>query len=485
MFTSRFFALSSRPARLALLALAFASAGLAHAGEAGRIVLVHGSVQVATRTVALGDAIAEGDEIATGKDGYVYVRTVDNGLLILRPSSRARIVSYHVDKQNPANTRIKLELLSGVARSVSGDAVKLARQNFRFNTPVAAIGVRGTDFTVYTDQQTSRVTVISGGIVVSGFGGACAPEGAGPCEHSTSRELSANQVGQMLQVARGHAVPQLMTASPSLAPDAVAPPRTDEPVSKAPVPAPTPPAAPAPALSVEASLDPQKVGGILQQGAAAPKPPVTETPAVIPPAVVVPPVVVEPPVVVGPVVTLPPVSVQGPQIVWGRWQTAIDKAAVVDFVNLSTQQVPRFAQDSNFAIFRTGPAWTPPAQGAIGFSLMASEALIRDEVSGQIVAGRLENGKLNIDFGKDSFTTSFDLLSSSERFSLQSKGRLGGDGQLSGDSQFSSPTNMNVSGVVGPENGMSAAYIFSSRLDPQRIASGITFWGSNNKLQEK
>ena len=456
--------------RVALSALAFAACAwsdVALAAEAGRIVLVHGSAQAGGRALALGDAVAEGDEIVTGKDGYAYVRTIDNGLLILRPSTRARIVAYHVDNKNPANTRIKLELLSGVARSVSGDAVKLARQNFRFNTPVAAIGVRGTDFTVYTDQQTSRVTVISGGIVVSGFGGSCAPEGAGPCEHGTSRELSSSQVGQMLQVGRGHAVPQLMAASPSLAPDAIAPPRNDEPLSKAPA------SAPPPAPVAEASLDPHKAGGILQQGASVLKPPVIEAP---PAPVVV--VVGAPPVITGPIVALPPVlPVPGPEIVWGRWQTAIDKAAVVDANKLATQKVPRFAQDADFAIFRSGPAWTAPTEGSVGFALKASEALIRDETSGLVTAGRLDNGKLHVDFGKESFTTSFDLLNNSERFSLQAKGRLGGDGQLSGDSQFSSPTNMNVSGVVSPENGMSAAYIFSSRLDPKRIATGITYWG--------
>jgi hypothetical protein len=448
-------ALPGRPARFALGAFLFAAcawSGMARAGEAGRIVLVHGTAQAAGRTLSLGDAVAEGDEIATGKDGYVYLRTVDNGLLILRPSSRARIVTYHVDRQNPANTRIKLELLSGVARSVSGDAVKLARQNFRFNTPVAAIGVRGTDFTVFTDQQTSRVTVISGGIVVSGFGGGCAPEGGGPCEHGTSRELSATQVGQMLEVARGRAVPQLMAASPTLAPDAVAPPRSDEPLSKVTSP-------PAPGSAAEASLDPQKAGGILQTAASAAKPP----PMVVPPVVVMPPPVAPEP---------PPL----PQIVWGRWQAAIDKPATVDISKLTPEKAERFAQDSNFAVFRTAGVWTPPEQGSVGFGLKQSEALIRDETSGVLSAARLENGKLNVDFGKSTFTTAFDLLNDTERFSLQAKGLVGSSGQLSGDSQFSSPTNMNVNGVVGPENGMSAAYIFSSRLDTKRIASGVTYW---------
>ncbi len=459
MFKINFPALSGRPARLALGAFAFAAcawSGLAQAAEAGRIVLVHGMAQVANHTLVLGDAVSEGDEIATGKDGYVYLRTVDNGLLILRPSSRARIVTYHVDRQNPANTRIKFELLSGVARSVSGDAVKLARQNFRFNTPVAAIGVRGTDFTVYTDQQTSRVTVISGGIVVSGFGGACSPDGSGPCEHGTSRELSATQVGQMLEVARGRAAPQLMMASPALAPDAVSPPRSDEPLAKG--------GAATPASSSgDVSLDPKKTESILQSGGVH---------VVTPPP---PPVVVIPPPVTPIVVT--PAEPES-RLVWGRWAVLLGSPATVDNAQQLADGAQRITQDGAFSIFRSkGAAWAPPEQGSMGFALKQSEAYIRTEDTGQVNAARLENGKLNVDFGKATFTTSFDLLSDAERFKLQSQGVMTRDGQLLGNSQFSPPTNMNVNGALGPENGTSAAYIFSTRLDEKRIANGATYWG--------
>ena len=155
------------------------AASLAQAGEAGRIVFVSGDVQIAGQPIALDHAVQEGDELTTGADGYAYLKTIDNGFLILRPNSRARIIAYHIDQQDPANTRIKLELLNGVARSISGQAVKQSRQNFRFNTPVAAIGIRGTDFTVATDQTTSRIAVIDGGVVVSRFSGACGPEGCG------------------------------------------------------------------------------------------------------------------------------------------------------------------------------------------------------------------------------------------------------------------------------------------------------------------
>jgi hypothetical protein len=113
----------------------------ASAADAGRIIFVAGKVSVGDQPALEGKMVQEGQMLATGSDGYIYIKTADNGLFILRPDSKARIATYQIDKVNPANTQVKFELLNGVARSKSGDAVKQARQNFRFNTPVAAIGV--------------------------------------------------------------------------------------------------------------------------------------------------------------------------------------------------------------------------------------------------------------------------------------------------------------------------------------------------------
>lgn len=426
--------------------------GIAQAGEAGRIVFVSGAVHAGTRSVALDDVISEGDEIATGADGYVYMKTIDDGLLILRPSSRARIVAYHVDLATPANTRVKLELLSGVARSVSGKAVKQARQNFRFNTPVAAIGVRGTDFTVFTDQEVSNVTVLSGAIVVSGFSGSCMPGGGGPCEHQASRELAAGQVGQTLQVKRGQAVPQLLSGS-AVAPDAVAPPRGDEPVGKAGS------TGGQPLASGEPSIDAQKASNLLQQG--------------LRPVVVAPldPVVVVPVVPVVPVLPVEPPS----QIVWGRWTAVLGQPANINSGKLIDEKAERVALNAYYAVFRTrGADWQLPQQGTAGFALRQSEAFIRQDVTHAMTPASLENGRLQVDFGKSTFSTAFDLVSGSERFSLQSQGVMTRDGRLEGNSQLVRPTNMAVSGALGAENN--AAYVFSSRLDEKRIASGVTYW---------
>ena len=449
---SRFLSLKLRHAAAGAALLACGAS--AHAGEAGRIVFVTGDVLVDSRRVALNDPVQEGQELKTGKDGYVYLKTIDDGLLIVRPSSVARIVTYHVDRAVPANTQVKLELLSGVARSVSGTAVKQARQNFRFNTPVAAIGVRGTDFTVATDQESSSVTVLSGAIVVSGFGGGCLPTGAGPCEHTASRELAAGQSGQMLRVKRGEATPQLLNTT-SASPDSVAPPRSDEPTGASGKNGGT-------ALS-EPTLDPQKAALVIQQVRGVQKNElpgaVSEQPAMTPP----PPDIV---VVPGPAPS---------QLVWGRWAVVAEQAATVDAAQVLAEGGKRVAHNSYYTVLRSkGADWTVPQQGSMGFALRNSDAFIMNSVTNVASAATLQNGELQVDFGKRTFTTGFDMLSDGEAFKMRGSGRVGTAGDLSGNSQFVHPNNMTVSGSLGANND--AAYIFTSRIDDKRVANGVTYW---------
>lgn len=424
-----------------------ALAAQAHAAEAGKVIFTAGASHIAERAAAEGAPVQEGELLSTGADGFLYVKTVDNGLFILRPNTKARIAVYQVDKRDPANTHVKLELLSGVARSKSGDAVKLARQNFRFNTPVAAIGVRGTDFTVFTDADTSQISVLTGRVVVSGFGGTCTPDGGGPCEGVASRELSAAQRGQLL-VKRGQAAPQLLP-SVSNSPDQVSPPRADEPLAKA-----TTGSDPAIDVKKTDSLDKIVV-----------RPPVTPPP-------VTPPPVVE---VVPPPVTTP----TGPQreIQWGRWTQVLDQPANIAF------SVPDGAErlfQGPFMIVRTaGQDYVAPERGSVAFNLKNSEAYIfNDDPTKAAVSAAVKNGTLSFNFDNATFNTGFDLVNGSETFKMTSTGSVTSDGHFStsSDSLYTLKSNTEVNGVLSNQNGGSAGYLFQRRLDDTRTAQGVTIW---------
>jgi hypothetical protein len=433
--------------RRIILACSVALAAQAHAAEAGKVIFTAGATHIAERAGAEGAKVGEGELLTTGPDGYLYVKTIDNGMFILRPNTKARIVTYHVDMANPANTQVKLELLSGVARSKSGDAVHLARQNFRFNTPVAAIGVRGTDFVVYTDQDTSRIAVMTGGIVVSGFGGACRPEGGGPCEGTASRELSAAQRGQLLQVQRGQLAPQLLPAS-SGSPDQVSPPRADESVTKS-------------GGGADQMLDAKKSDSLDKTLAQQP-----------PPA---PPVVVTPP----PVVTVvnPPPALPEREIQWGRWASLAGQPAPA--ASLSGPDGAERIIGGPFVIYRTaGQDYVTPERGSVSFALKSSEAYIfNSDPAKAPLAAQVQNALFNVDFGKAMFTTSFDLVSGSETFKLAASGAVNSAGRF-GTSVYDTMVNnyMQVDGVLSNANGGSAAYVFQHRLDANRTTNGVTYW---------
>ncbi|WP_342116648.1 FecR family protein [Pseudoduganella sp. OTU4001] len=450
-----------------MLRLLVAAAGLAllshgaYAAVAGKIVYVAGKAQVAERPAVLDGDVQEGDMLSTGADGYLYIKTVDNGLFILRPSSQAKIAAYYIDAKSPANNRIKLELLNGVARSRSGDAVKQARQNFRFNTPVAAIGVRGTDFTVFTDHDTTRVTVNSGGIALSGFGGTCTPDGLGPCEGAATRDLFAAQKGNLLQFKRGQVAPQLLPASSTISPDGVAPPRPDEPGKQA-----------GNSMPAQPNLDVQKTAN-LQVQLANQKP--DQPPVVLPP--VLPPVVEQPttpPDEEKPPVVVPPVLPER-QIVWGRWQPVLDQAKQVDLTAELKSGKTIIAQNSDFVLMRTqGKEYVIPERGSVAFSLKEGQAFIHpDNAALPILAASLENGSLNFNFDQRTFATKFDLVNGDERLLMQSSGQVASDGRFVGDPTYIKPNNMNVRGLLSAEG--SAAYIFERRMTGRTIYGG-TSW---------
>lgn len=453
--------------KLLITATLACAAQFAHAAEAGKIIFVAGAAKAGDRPAVEGAQVEEGQMLTTGADGYIYVKTADNGLFILRPQTQARIVTYHIDQKNPANTKVKFELISGTARSRSGDAVKHARQNFRFNTPVAAIGVRGTDFTVVTDSDTSRVSVFSGGVVVSGFAGGCRPEGAGPCEGALSRELSAAQRGQLLQVTRGQAAPQVVEAG-SEGPSQAAP-RSDEPLSKNGSGQPNVGVEAAKNLGLVAAIDKVVTPGI--DPTPTPDPGANPTPN--PPPTPVPPKPVEPPVVVVP-------DQPERRVVWGRWEEVNFQPAQIDYSTVRKEN-DLIALNGYFALYRTpGKEYIAPNNGSIGFTLRGSEAYVITEYGGgNIVTSNasLTNGSLNVDFGKRTFATNMTLNTRDDVVKLRGEGKVLDDGRLYGDAAGRNGY-LNIQGLLSNERGetASAATIFDGRIDERRRVNGGATW---------
>ncbi len=136
---------------------------------------------MAMRVLAKGDTLYPGEVVSSGPNTYVNLRFQDGGFILLRPNTRFVIEDFAAEPATlaaaaspaapvapkaeappvrpvpdaqaaaaPASTaqRAIFRLLKGGFRAVSGLIGKADQAEYRVNTPVATIGIRGTDYWV-------------------------------------------------------------------------------------------------------------------------------------------------------------------------------------------------------------------------------------------------------------------------------------------------------------------------------------------------
>lgn len=158
----------------------FASLALA-ADEAGRFQFVHGQVQVErdnrTLNATRGMNVLVGDKITTEAASSAQIRMVDGALMALRPRSELLIEDYAFAGNDEDSTLVNLT--RGGLRSVTGAIGRSRPENVKIDTPVATMGIRGTDMDTFvppaSNQQqqqavlrvnSGRGTMTSGGVLI-------------------------------------------------------------------------------------------------------------------------------------------------------------------------------------------------------------------------------------------------------------------------------------------------------------------------------
>lgn len=181
--------------------------------DAGEVTFLLGKAFINGDTpVKIGTKVGTGDVIQTLGNGHVHVRFIDNGLVSVRPESRLLIEQYQYNASQPSESVIKFNLDQGVMRSISGEGAKAARDKFRLNTPIAAIGVRGTDFVVKSSNDLLQAVVNEGAIIVAPYSVDCQAASVGPCQSSNTVEL-ASDAQQLLEFSSLYESPRLLPLS--------------------------------------------------------------------------------------------------------------------------------------------------------------------------------------------------------------------------------------------------------------------------------
>ena len=421
----------------------------------GETTLVIGVVKLTSldgsqRALERGAAVRVGDKIETEAGGHVHLRFVDGGRMSVRPLSRLQIENYNHSSQNPELSAIKFRLDEGVVRSITGAWGEAARERFRLNTPVAAIGVKGTDFVVKSDADNTLASVYTGAIVLSPLDQACRGS-LGPCVSGAEKLLSEDMKGQMLLLGRAQPAPQVVPAVDLMAQNLRGSTVTAADGS----------------VASKSDNTPRADGGITYAAA-------VQT-------------------IVGDIKGANALNGAGydghGQLMWGRWSSA----SLIDGDLLS--RTFSEAQRATVATAAAGAAATPQREATVGngifglyrdnpngatslttgetsasFRLNSSAAQL-NTADARVEAVRVNGGSLNLDFARASFSTSLGLSSPSlGNDTLTASGTVTSNGLLLPQSG-----NAYVAGALSLD-AREAGYFFD-KSTPAGYLRGITLWG--------
>ena len=116
--------------------------------------------------------IVSGDTITTDADGRVEISFIDTTVLTVGGASEFTIDEYSYSTTNSVQKAL-LILTQGAFRAVTSQLIDAAPENFQIATPLATIGIRGTDFWGgFLTADTLDVLMLDGkGVVVTTEGG--------------------------------------------------------------------------------------------------------------------------------------------------------------------------------------------------------------------------------------------------------------------------------------------------------------------------
>jgi len=190
-------------ARLSLIAVLLLLTPIAYAQSAGTILFKSGNAVVlradqSTHPIQQHDDVLNGDTIDT-KNGRVQIGFIDGGKVSLQPETIYKINRYSFSGEEDGSEYALTELIKGGLRTISGIIGHRNHERYQLATPVATIGIRGTEFTVIYANNQLIMTTNQGSVDVCNQGG-CRNAIAGQSiktNSSTSQPTYTNQTANI------------------------------------------------------------------------------------------------------------------------------------------------------------------------------------------------------------------------------------------------------------------------------------------------
>jgi hypothetical protein len=144
--------MAAQAAVVAVLAATWAAQAAAE--TAGVFQFVAGDVRVvlaagSERPAGKGAPIGVGDTVTTAKASMAQIKMGDGAIIVVQPESRLAVVEFRYAGKEDGTEKVHYRLDQGGFRSVTGAIGHTNKGNYLIETPIAHIGVRGTDHESY------------------------------------------------------------------------------------------------------------------------------------------------------------------------------------------------------------------------------------------------------------------------------------------------------------------------------------------------
>lgn len=120
------------------------------ADSIGKVIINMGDLKAvnrgSVRTLARNSSVLKGDTLKTARNSHTQIRLKDGALISLRPNTEFRIADFRYNGAEDGTERGLFELIKGGFRTITGAIGHRNKQNYRVNTTVATIGIRGTHY---------------------------------------------------------------------------------------------------------------------------------------------------------------------------------------------------------------------------------------------------------------------------------------------------------------------------------------------------
>ncbi len=114
----------------------------------GKVIAKNNKKSAKNRLLVRGSPLYSGDHLSSQKQSYALLAFRDGGRITVQAETDYEISNYQYQQKNQENKSIH-KLITGGMRVLTGHIGKVKKENYKINTPVATIGIRGTGFDLY------------------------------------------------------------------------------------------------------------------------------------------------------------------------------------------------------------------------------------------------------------------------------------------------------------------------------------------------